>query len=103
MRRVLFVSLLFWGLCSVAMAGDDLAPPERLSAGGQPIDVEVGHAAPYATDWDGDGATDLLVGQFADGRLHVHRSQGKVDGQLPVLAGSEWFRADGEIGTVPAG
>ncbi|MDE0961344.1 MAG: hypothetical protein OSB09_11260, partial [Planctomycetota bacterium] len=30
------------------------APPVRLEANGKPIDVTIGHAAPYIIDFDGD-------------------------------------------------
>ncbi len=34
----------------------------RIKANGEFIDVNTGHAAPYFTDFDGDGVKDLLVG-----------------------------------------
>lgn len=40
----------------------ELATGIKLEAGGAPIDVEVGHAAPYFVDFDEDGTKDLLVG-----------------------------------------
>src|SRR5581483_9577431 len=33
----------------------ELRPPVRLEAAGKPIDVDVGHAAPFFADLDGDG------------------------------------------------
>lgn len=42
----------------------ELAPPVRLEAGGKPIDTDVGHAAPWVADVDGDGIQDLLVGDY---------------------------------------
>jgi hypothetical protein len=44
--------------------GGELEAPVRLESGGKPIDVAGGHAAPSVADIDGDGTTDLLVGQF---------------------------------------
>ena len=35
----------------------DLAPPIPLLAGGQPINVDMGHAAPFVADLNGDGHT----------------------------------------------
>ncbi len=44
-------------------------PPIRIQAGGTPIDVTTGHAAPCVYDFDGDGVRDLLVGEFGDGEF----------------------------------
>lgn len=57
-----------------------LLPPERITAAGAPIDVTVGHAAPYVMDFDGDGVRDLLVGEFGDGEFPAAR--------LPMQKGS---------------
>jgi hypothetical protein len=51
----------------------ELLPPVRLSAGGEPIDVTVGHAAPLMIDVDGDGLRDLLVGEFGTGTFPGER------------------------------
>ena len=79
----------------------DLLPPVRLEAAGSPIDVDVGHAAPFVHDWDGDGRRDLLVGQFGGGRLRVYRNVG--GDAAPHFAEHTWFEADGRPATVPAG
>ncbi len=54
----------------------ELLPPVRLQADGKPIDTELGHAAPFVADFDGDGIKDLLVGQMGDGILWVYRNVG---------------------------
>ena len=54
----------------------ELAPPVRLEAAGKPIDTDIGHAAPFVGDFDGDGVRDLLVGQFGDGILWIYRNVG---------------------------
>lgn len=104
MRSMLVaIGILSAGLAaaSCAVAGD-LAPPIQVSAGGNPIDVHlVGHAAPFLGDFDGDGVRDLLVGQFADGRLRVYRNLGTNTN--PRFEGYQWFEAGGTVGSVPAG
>ena len=62
---------LLLALLGLAPAPDDgaageFAPPVRVEAAGKPIDTEVGHAAPFVGDFDGDGVDDLLVGQFGE-------------------------------------
>ncbi len=79
----------------------ELAPPVRLEAAGKPIDTEVGHAAPFVADWDGDGVRDLLVGQFGDGILWVYRNAGTDD--RPKLARGVKFKGGKEDGRVPTG
>src|SRR6266702_7258033 len=44
-------SMLAWA----EPAPTDLAPPVRLLAGGQPINVDIGHAAPFVADLKGEG------------------------------------------------
>ena len=78
-----------------------LAAPVRLEAAGAFIDVEIGHAAPFVVDWDGDGKRDLLVGQFGSGKLRIHRNVGAKG--APKLEASTWFEAGGKIAEVPAG
>lgn len=72
-----------------------------VEAGGQPIDVDLGHAAPRFVDWDGDGLEDLLVGQFGEGRLAIYRNVGHRG--EPKFDRPEWFRAGGELGRIPSG
>ena len=36
--------------------------PQRLAAGGEPINIAGGDTAPVAADWDNDGRIDLIVG-----------------------------------------
>ena len=78
-----------------------LAPPFRVRAGGHPIDVEVGHAAPCVFDFNHDGKPDLLVGQFGGGKLRIYLNRGKKGS--PVLKDFQWFQAGGTEGKVPSG
>lgn len=79
----------------------ELLEPVRILAGGKPIDVEVGHAAPCFADFDGDGLEDLLVGQFGGGKLRIYKNAGT--GRLPRFDDFSIFQADGKEGTVPSG
>ncbi len=86
---------------STARAGDDLQPPVRLEAGGEPMDCDVGHAAPFAHDWDGDGLWDLLVGQMGGGKLRIYRNVGTAT--EPRFEDYVVFKAGEAEGTVPSG
>lgn len=79
----------------------ELKEPVRLEAAGKPIDTEVGHAAPFVGDFDGDGVDDLLVGQFGDGLLWIYRNEGTND--APKLAAGVKFKDGAEDGRVPTG
>jgi hypothetical protein len=78
-----------------------LFAPVRLEVAGKPIDTEIGHAAPFVGDIDGDGARDLLVGQFGDGILWVFKNTGTDAG--PKLAAGAKFKDGAEDGRVPTG
>ena len=98
----------------------DLRAPVRVMAGGQPIDVTVGHAAPYVMDVDGDGVKDLLVGEFGEegfpterlpeavrkkwgtfdeGKLRIYRNVGTTDS--PRCEGFKYMEAGGEAASIP--
>ncbi len=79
---------------------NQLAPPERILADGEPIDVP-GFAAPWMTDVDGDGRADLLVGQMDHGRLRIYSNTGTPD--QPTFDNYRFFRAGGVIAGVPSG
>jgi hypothetical protein len=79
----------------------ELLPPVRLEAAGKPIDTDVGHAAPFVVDFDGDGVKDLLVGQFGEGILWVYRNVGT--NARPKLAAGVKFKDGNKDGRVPTG
>ena len=89
------------GPLPVETPGDQLAPPKRLESAGKPIDVEVGHAAPFICDFDGDGLLDLLVGQFGDGKLRIYRNEGTCS--KPRYRKFSLFVAGVAEGRVPTG
>ena len=81
----------------------DLAQPVQIMAGDKPIDVTVGHAAPFLADMNNDGKRDLLVGQFGDGALRIYTNAGTNE-QPKFGEKFEWFTVEGGAkGTVPFG
>lgn len=106
-----------------ATSGSELGAGIRLEAGGAPIDVTVGHAAPYVMDVDGDGVRDLLVGEFgtgsfdgarmpestrrkwsggkgfANGKLRVYRNVGTDDD--PLFADYAYLEAKEQHASIP--
>lgn len=94
---VLLSVFLAFGIHGPQEVGGVFAPPVRLDAGGVPLAVEdPGYAAPTWHDVDGDGRPELVVGQFAGGRIRVHRQV-----EAGRFAAGEWLRAGGEIAEVP--
>ena len=91
--------------CLLGGGGDpaptDLAPPVRILAGDQPINVDVGHAAPFFADLDGDGKGVLMVGQFGEGKLRLYPNVGKK--HQPRFDKFDWLTVDGTVATVPTG
>ncbi len=95
-------------LCVAALSGGErdrtkpgrdtaFEPPMRLKAGGAAVRVEApGYAAPCLADIDRDGKPDLLVGQFNQGKIRVHRGLGKME-----FAAGTWLQAEGKVAEVP--
>jgi hypothetical protein len=82
-------------------SGGELAPPFLVEAGGRAIDVEGGNSAPFLHDLDGDGLADLLVGQFAEGRMRVYPNVGRHG--APRFADWHFLRAGDGLARVPYG
>ena len=96
--RLIVTSIVLGSLSSLAAAAgpSEFADPVRLVAGGDFVKVEgPGFAAPSWVDLDGDGLDDLVVGQFAGGKMKVYR------GTEGGFATGQWLMAEGEIAEVP--
>jgi len=78
-----------------------LSKPRLIRVDGEPIDVEVGHAAPLMRDWNEDGTQDLLVGQFGKGNLRVYPNSEKTG--TPKLGEHIWAKAQKSRLKVPTG
>ena len=82
---------------SVAKVTEQFEKPVRLTFKGKPIKVEQpGYAAPCFADIDADGKRELLVGQFADGKMRVFKG---LDGTN--FASRRWLKAEGKVAEVP--
>lgn len=96
MKRRLLAAL---GLaaCAAPVGAADFEPPVRLTGGDTAIRVDSpGYACPSWADVDGDGKKDLIVGQFAGGKMRVFKGLGGTK-----LAAGEWLKADGKVAEVP--
>ncbi len=80
----------------------ELAPPVRLAADGEPIDVgrlsDYAHAGPWIADVDGDRDRDLLVGDFP-GHFWLFENAG-TDAE-PRYASRGQLEAGGEAAKTP--
>jgi len=88
-------------LATTDPAAGDLEPPIQIRAAGQPINVDMGHAAPFVADLKCDGHLTLLVGQFGDGRLRLYPNVGSR--KEPKFDKFEWFKVAGKVVSVPFG
>ncbi len=76
-----------------------LADPVKITAGGKPIAVDIGHASPFVYDINHDGKKDLLVGQFGGGKLRVYINKG-TDAE-PKFDDFTFLKAEGTEAAVP--
>jgi hypothetical protein len=80
-----------------APASAKFAPAQMLQAGGKPIRTESpGYASPEVYDVDGDGHKDMVVGQFAGGKIKVYPGLGQGK-----FGAGKWLQADGKDVEVP--
>ncbi len=108
MKTTLFTKTLSCvaGLASLAaatslFAASDLQAPFRVEANGKPIDMDGGFAAPYLADFDGDGISDLLIGQRGECKLRIYKNLGTK--AAPKFGPSAFFKAGGVDASLPGG
>lgn len=77
-----------------------LAKPFKVTAGGEPIAVDVGHAAPLFYDFDKDGKKDLIVGEFGGGRARIYLNQGAKG--KPSFKDFTYLEGGGKHASVPS-
>jgi hypothetical protein len=92
------LAVLLFLLCSAQAA--EFQQGVKLEADGKPIDVEVGHLVPCVVDWNGDGKKDLLVGQFAGGKIRLYLNQGTDN--APVFKDFTYLQAGGKEISLPS-
>jgi hypothetical protein len=96
MKRQMLAALGLF-CCAAYGGGAEFEPPVRLKADGVAIRVErPGYAFPCWADVDGDGKCDLLVGQFAGGKIRVFKGRGGTR-----LARGTWLEAEDKTAEVP--
>ena len=105
MKRLVLGLLALGGstaLCSAADFQPAFQPPVRLIAGDDAVRVESpGYAAPCLADLDADGKKELLVGQFAKGKIRVFKHPGGEKFGPEKFEPGEWLQAGGEVAQVP--
>jgi hypothetical protein len=89
------------GAFSLAARGGELLAPFRVEANGKAIDMEIGNAAPFITDFDGDGRFDLMLGQRGECKLRIYRNVGS--NKEPKFGVSAFFKAGGLDASLPGG
>jgi hypothetical protein len=94
-------SILLWVLvlanatCFVSAA--EFERPVRLMSGNKAVRVDSpGYAAPCWVDLKGNGHKQLLVGQFAQGKIRIFEHLGGEH-----FGPSQWLRAEGTVAEVP--
>lgn len=74
--------------------------PDTIKDAGIPIDVGY-YGAPIMYDWSGDGAKDMIVGQFSYGYIRLYPNVGPDS--APIFSGFEYFYASGSQIQLPYG
>jgi hypothetical protein len=76
------------------------AGPELINDNGTPIDVGY-YGAPTMSDWNQDGAKDLVIGQYDLGKIRLYLNQGPDT--APEFNGYTFFQSGGGDVTLPYG
>ena len=82
--------------CAAPCWAAEFESPVRLKAGEKYIRTESpGYACPTWADVDGDGKKELVVGQFAKGKMKVYKHLGGMK-----FDEGKWLEADGKVAEV---
>lgn len=88
-------------LLSLVMAPSALSEPFLALAGGKPIQLNTGHAAPILMDLDKDGRPDLIIGEFGGGGIRFYKNVGSA--ASPKFGAFSMLKAGGKEIAVEAG
>ncbi|MCK5147256.1 hypothetical protein KAR48_10905 [bacterium] len=73
MKSICLIGFLFSLSC---LHGQTFHEPVNIQADGIAISIDMGHLVPCVADWNNDGLNDLIVGQFADGKIRLYLNSG---------------------------
>lgn len=90
-KLILFLSLFSITLAELPTYNKGIV----LEANGEPITMQVGCASPCVTDWNLDGKKDLIIGQFAEGKMRYYENIGT--NANPQFGDYTFMEADGEV------
>ncbi len=98
MRKAVSVVILLFGF--VMAAAPVFGPYSWIEATGGRIDVGY-YGAPCIVDWNGDGLKDLVLGQFASGKIRFYANSDSNDS--PVFTSYSFIQSNGTDITLPYG
>ncbi|MHC4942521.1 MAG: FG-GAP repeat domain-containing protein [Planctomycetota bacterium] len=79
----------------------ELSEGMMIQAAGEAIDVQIGHLVPAVADWNNDGKKDLIIGQFAYGKIRLYLNKGTD--RSPRFDKFEFMTAGGKEISLEAG